>query len=491
MNNLRISLFFLIFTSYLAPPILFAQIDPPLRIEFESAKDQQDYKHVSLYRHGVAVFYQSAVLSIDTAQWVFIHYDTNLVRKNIYKIKLPNLCQYLAADFSNDKLYLFLQKPAFRRDTLRNYLLEWNIVTGGFQLFDLQNYRSPHLSSIKVADDHLFIIVNEQKAKSIIYYNYKTHAKQTLQFTEDEITAIESFSIDTIAKKTYSCIFLKNKKKSWAEVVITDYSGKIKERVVFPHYQDILYNSAKATVTGKDSLLLVGGYSHINDKKQKGCYSGIYTIQFVKNRFYDINTHPFGALLAKDSGAKHLSEPNLAMNGHVTQSNGHIFAITETFYPEYQYTTSSPSYRGFGYHGYHAPTQVFVGFRFLNAYILEFNAQGVLLNEWYFPFRNVLTQSLYNLVNLHQDNDGNTLFYYVHKNEVVSQFVNGQRLIGAQTAMPVELTHRTDILEYSSNISMQHWYGNKFLLSGYQHIRNTQRGKGKRYVFFLNKLICE
>ncbi|MCL2434868.1 MAG: hypothetical protein FWD09_01865 [Lentimicrobiaceae bacterium] len=492
-------------TSYLIPLFLFslllspfslhpllAQVDPPLRLELESAKDQQDYKFAPLAKHGVAVFYQSAILSVDTAQWVFIHYDTNLVRTHLYKIKLPNLCQYLAADFSNDKLYLFLQKPAYKKDTLRNYLLEWNALTHDFQLFELQNYTSPYLSSVKVADDHLFMIVNEQKTKSIIYYNYKTHHKQVLH-TEDEITTIESFYIDTAAKKTYTCLFLSNRKASRAELIATDYSGTIKNRVVFPYYEDVIYNSARITLTGKDTLLITGGYSYAKDKKQKGCYSGIYTMQFVNNRFSEININPFGALLAKESGIdmKHLSESNLAMNGHVTQSNGHIFVIAELFYPEYQYTTGSSSYRGFGFYGYDSPTQVFAGFKFLNAYILEFDSQGLLLNEWFFPVQNVLTQSLRNLVNVHQDKERNTLFYYVHKDEIISQLMNGQYVLGAQTATPVELSYKTDLLEYSSHTAMQHWYGNNFLLSGYQYIKNTQRGKGKRYVFFLNKLICE
>jgi len=487
---LLLSLLFLLLV--FCPSSLFAQIDPPIRVELESAKDQQDYHSISLSQHGIAIFYQSAVLSVDTVQWVFIQYDTNLVRTNLYKIKLPNLCQYLATDFSNDKLYLFLQKPAYKKDTLKNYLLEWNVHTDDFQLFDLHNYKSPYLSSIKVVNDNLFIIVDEQKTKSIIYYNYKTHTKQDIQIIEDEVIAIESFCIDTVVRKTYCCMFLKNKKSSHAELFVTDYSGTIKERIVFPFYEDIVYNSAKAMITGKDSLLLVGGYTYMKDKKQKGCYSGIYTMRFSKNKFSDINTYSFGALVAKDSvfNTKYLAESNLTMSMHVIKSNENIFAVTHLFYPEYQYHSTS-SYRGFGYYGYEPPTQVFMGFKFLNAYIFELNSIGALLNEWYFPIKNVLTQSLYNLVNLHQDREGNSLFFYVYKNEIISQFMNGQRVIAAQTATPVELTHQTDILEYSSNIYMQHWYDNNFLLSGYQYIKNTQRSKGKRYVFFLNKLICE
>ena len=426
-------------------------------------------------------------------QWIFMHYDTNLVRKDLFKIKLPNPCQYMAACFSNDKLYLLLQKTASRKDTLKNYLLEWDIVKSDFQLYDLQNYKYPYLTSIKVVNDFLFIVVNEQKSKSIIHYNFKTHAKQTTQYIEDEITTIESFEVDTIGKTTCFCMFLKNKQGSRAELFITDYSGNLKQRTAFPFYPELVYNSSKATMVGRDTILLTGGYSYIKDKKRSGCYSGIYTLLFVKNRFVDINTHTFGALLAKDSvvNARYLGEANLTMNTHIKQQNEHVFAITEAFYPEYQYTNGTSSYRSLSYYGYEPPTRIFSGFRFLNAYILEFDAQGVLVNEWYFPIQNVLTQSLYNLVNLYQDKEGSCLFYYTFKNEVVSQFLHGQHVLEAQAAKTVELLSKTDIVEYNSSLVMQHWYENKFLLSGYQYIKNFQRTKGKRYVFFLNKMICE
>ena len=489
---LRLFTFLLILNSQFSILNSFAQVDPPLRIELESAKDQQDYKCVSLANQGVAVFYQSAILSVDTAQWVFIHYDTNLVRTNIYKIKIPNLCQYVAADFSNEKLYLFLQKPAHKKDTLKNYLLEWNIATEDFQLFDLQNYKLPYLSSIKVADDYLFMIIHDQKARSIIYYNYKTDYKQTILFPDDEIISIESFGVEPVLKHTYFCMFLKNKQGSRAELFITDFLGNITTRAVLPFYPDLIYNSTRIAVVGKDSALLSGGYSNIKDKKTKGSYTGIYTMLFTKNKFTEINTYPFGALLTDHSGlnAKQYADPNLTMNMHVTPSNGHFFAITELFYPEYQYTTSS-SYRSYRYYGYDPPTQVFAGFRFVNAYILEFDAQGLPVNDWVFPILNVLTQSLYNLADIYQDKEKNTLMFYAYQNEITSQYVNGKQVLEAQAALPVALMSKGDVLEYTSNLAMRNWYDNNFLVSGYQYIKNNQRGKGKRYVFFLSKMVCE
>jgi hypothetical protein len=286
-------------------------------------------------------------------------------------------------------------------------------------------------------------------------------------------------------------MFLKNKTNARAEFFVTDYSGNILLREVFPFYKEIVYNSARITLAGKDSLLIVGGYSNIKDNKQKGCYSGIYTLAFVKNRFSEINTHTFGALLNKDSEItlKQTAEPNLAMNCFVRQLNGHVFSITNVFHPEYQYSTSS--YRTYGYFGYEPPTQLFSGYRFLSACIFEFDGKGMLINEWFFPIRNVLAPSLCNLVDLYQDVDGNTLIYYVYKNEMVSQYMNNNQVLAAQEAIPVELASKADILEYSSNITMRQWYENNFLLSGYQYIKNAQRGKGKRYVFFINKLVCE
>jgi len=474
-----------------SPLISFAQIDPPLRIELEGAKDQQDYNFVPLAQQGVAVFYKSALVSADTAQWVFIHYDTNLARTNLFKIKLPNQCQYLTADFSNNKLYLFLQKPAQKKDTLKNFLLEWKVSTPIFQLYDLQNYRSSYISSLKVKDDNLFIIVDDLKTKAIVFYNYKTHHRQTIQVADEEITNIEAFCVDTVSKTTYFCMFLKNRQGSRAELFVTDYSGKIKERVVLPHYDDMIYNSAKIAWVGRDSLLIVGGYTNIKEKKPKGSYSGIYTMLFSKNRFSPKSTYPLGSMSENNSdlNTKLLTEANVIMNMHITQLQGKVFAITEVFYPEYQYIASS--YRNYGYYGYEPPTQSFTGYRFMNAFISEFDAQGALQSEWYFPFKEVLTQSFYNLLDLFQDVDNNVLFYYVYRNSIVSQFMSGKNVLSPQTSILIELLNKTDILEYSSNVLMQHWYNNNFLVSGYQYIKNTQRGKGKRYVFFLNKLICE
>ena len=489
MNNLRFIFLLLFF------PFCFfhvsAQTDPPLRIELDCAKDQQDYKSVLLSKHGVAVFYQTAVINLDTAQWVFVQYDTNLVKKNLFKIKIPNLCQYFTAHFADNKLFVFFQKPAFKKDTLKNYLLEWNIRTKDFHLHELHQHKYPYLSSMQVVGDHLLMIIDDQKMKSIIYYNYKTHAKKAIQFADDEIMSVESLVVDTVARKSYFCMFLKNKKSSRAELFSTDYSGNIITRETFPYSGELVYNSVKITISGKDSLLIVGGFTNIKENKHQGCYSGIYTLSFVKNRFVDLNTHSFGAFSTKDSemNTKYLSESGLTMNEHIKQCNGHIFVITDVFHPEYQYAASS--FRNYGYFGYDQPTHVFMGYRFLNAYILEFDRQGALLNEWYFPISNVLTQSPYPLVDLYQDTEDNTLMYYVYKNDIVSQYMHGKQVIAAQSAIPITLLSKADILEYSSNISMQHWNEHYFLLSGYQYIKNAQRGKGKRYVFFLNKLICE
>ena len=483
----------LLFAFCFLPSVSYAQADPPIRVELECDKDQQDFHFVSLSNYGAAVFYPSALLSADTMQWILIHYDSNLVKKEIYRIKLPNQSQYLAADFNKDKLYLFFQKPAQRKDTIKNYLFEWDLSMDDFQVYDLQNFKNQYLSSIKVVDDYLFVVVNDQKYKSIIHYNYKTNRKQTTQYIDDEITSIESFTVDTLIKRTFFSLFLKNKQSSRAELIVTDYAGNVKQREIFPFNPELIYNSARTAVLGKDSLLIVGGYSHIKDKKQSGCFSGVYTYIFTNNSFSEINTNSFGALLSKDSvvNSRYLGESNITMNLHIKQYNGKVFAVTEVFYPEYQYTTSNSYYRSYGYYGYDPPIRVFSGFRFLNAYIMEFDKQGKKTEQWYFPIQNVLTQSFYNIVNLYQNDEGSSLFYYVNKNELVSQFMYGQIVLDPQSATKIGQSYKTDVVEYSSNVVMRHWYDNNFLVSGYQYIKNTQRGKGKRYVFFLNKMICE
>ena len=106
-NNLLILLILMI-TQVLCSSI-WAQSDPPLRIELPTAQDADDYHFTLMGKEGAMVFYEGLQLSEDSTEWVMMHYDTNLQKQYAYNIYLPPQAAFRQSFYENGSLYLLYQ----------------------------------------------------------------------------------------------------------------------------------------------------------------------------------------------------------------------------------------------------------------------------------------------------------------------------------------------------------------------------------------------
>jgi hypothetical protein len=85
-----------------------------------------------------------------------------------------------------------------------------------------------------------------------------------------------------------------------------------------------------------------------------------------------------------------------------------------------------------------------------------------------------------------------TLLYYPFNTYITATLLHDATTIEPLETINLETNYPRDVVEYSRDARITHWYGNNFLCSGYQYIRNGTKGlKSKRYVFYLNKLRYE
>ena len=125
----------------------------------------------------------------------------------------------------------------------------------------------------------------------------------------------------------------------------------------------------------------------------------------------------------------------------------------------------------------------------MNAYITTFDQNGILLWDNYLQFNNLVTKQLYPIVHLSFLENGETLIYYLRNNRILSMLVSGYDILEKISAINIESKSSRDVVEYNVDTEIEPWYGNYFLVSGYQYIRNRDKAiKAKRYVFHLNKL---
>ncbi len=243
------------------------------------------------------------------------------------------------------------------------------------------------------------------------------------------------------------------------------------------------------SILDSNSALIIGTYNMIQDKYTDNLHSGLYTLQFQEGEMQSPTFFNFTQLRTRDSSSIQSTKPfNLNLQllvGSLSTNNLQYTLTTEVYYPEY----TQSGYSSYDPYGYNMPSSpVFTGYRYVNAYVTTFDKDGQLLWHHYIPFENMLTPRLITRVQLFFENE-NAVIFYPYNSDITYTRVHGNRVLDKTTTIFIETSQKNDIIEYSKKLQMENWYENNFLIHGYQYLKNNSKNnKGKRYVFFVNKL---
>ena len=177
---------------------------------------------------------------------------------------------------------------------------------------------------------------------------------------------------------------------------------------------------------------------------------------------------------------------NLRLITHEVQvNNGQVVITSEAYSPEY-HTNTQMSY---DYYGRAFPTsyQVFDGFRYSHAFIAGFDSSGNMAWNNGMEMRDILTKYLNRKLNCLFDNDEIVLFYNAN-NKVAFKAIKGNNIIDNTTYTQLAPKRGTDqpLDEYLGTI--EYWYDDYFIATGYQTIRNNYLESNKRNVFYISKM---
>jgi hypothetical protein len=485
-RNYFLLLGFLLF-SFGAP----AQRDKPLRVEIELPRDATDYKIISLEKNGVVTFYEGQSNHPDSASWVFTQYDTNLVKQKNRVIRTPANLAYSIAVHDNGKIHILLVEKFQKKTALNSYFLSLDISSGNFTLHFLEGFHDENINFIKKVDDHFLLISYTDKKYTIYRYDISDNQIHKLKLSQESIRSIEFCEVDTFMDYiSWGMVLEPSSNNTIMYYVVTDYDGNVVDKLPFPRYNGFNYMTARIAHIDSAKSLIMGTY--IREDAKSSLPTGIYTMRVNAHVPDDPEFFTDLQIKSKDSTVQKQSmknDQNLQMVvGGIKKVGGNYALITETFYPEYEY--SSYSYGNDPFYGSRstAPSTTFLGYRFVNASVTAFNQEGELAWNQYLPFRNVLTLGLHPRVSTF-DFEENTVIYYIFNAAITYTMVNRFEVIEPVTSKNIVLSNSGETVDYSRNISMSNWYGNYFLLSGYQYLKGKARqSKAKRYVFYMNKV---
>lgn len=493
MKERFLTLVFLVVTQVLCSN-LWAQYDPPLRIELPTAQDAEDYHFSLMGKDGVLVFYEGLQLNKDTTEWVLMQYDTNLQKQCTFNIHLPPRAAFRQSFFSQGKLYLLYQEVVGKKETPRTFVSVVDVAAKTEQLHVIQNLPKFEGARFKAVDG--YTVFSFIYSDTYWIYFYDTHTENLHSFIVPNAAIIsEQFvEIDSLNKKILLGLgVLYGSKVAMMSVFETNYGGQLLKQVPLPIYEDFYYNTARLKIIDSSHTFIMGTYNLSSSRKSGFYHSGVYTLTYDNSTMGYPEFYNYTNLQKKDTlkngKVKQQSLDLQMLVGDIVSNDSCYTLITEVYYPEYNYTPSYYDNSSYYYGGtYNPPTTTFVGYRYVNAYVTCFNKKGELLWDNYFPFNNIVTRRLANRVSLFYTPFGTAIFYPYNSN-LTYCLINGYEMVENTETVPIECLHKKDVVEYSRDVNMYNWYDNKFVITGYQQINNNSKSvKGKRYVFFINKL---
>lgn len=442
---------------------------------------------------GLFVFYDGGQVTQDSSRWIFIQYDTNLVKLRSFNMDMPAGVNFTTSCSTGNFIYLLLQKWLSKKEPATNILITLDVQTNRHEIRTINGLTNDNIKYMYAEGEQLVFVSAGDRRDSIFYYDR----------SRDQVTTL----IDIFPYRTEFCtadtanhqwivglrqVPLDN--SSDMHVFCYNWDNGNGHLIPFPEVRTddapLIFQSARAFVLNADSVLIVGTYNTRQDRNSIYLHSGVYTMVMQGGRLDTVRVFNFTSLKSSAS-TYHSSNLNLQLLvGETSHNNFQYTLISEVYYPEYSY---NGNYGG-GYLGYDpyytsfASAPTFAGYHYVNAYVTTFNRNGYLLWDNYFSMDNLILSQLERTLRLKYIND-DALLYYTRSNRIISTLLNGYETIEQISSVNIETLNPREAVESCKKTDIRPWYGNNFIVTGYHNLKNKDKAaKAKRNVFFINKL---
>jgi len=489
----------------------------PTRVEFDARADVFDL--IPCGNKGALMFYESAKqVDGQNKAWVFIFYDKNL--KALWSKEIPviqNLI-YKQHQIVDNDVYLAFQNTEKSRSDVHNFqLLKINILDATFSHTGVFIPEKARLINFDVSGNTFALGLNYSKEKALAIIKDLETGNETTIKLEEAPTFIEDLKLNPDDKQLYIALNVYVARKR-STLYLNSYKlqGTINNSVAIAparEYEKLM--NAQINLDDNGPIFLLGTFNSLNGKLSRteegniGEESeGFYIAKVANGEQVFVKLHK---LMDFKNFTEILNNQELADIQNIIQKNekkdkgqsinyeflihdlykegDEFIMLAEAYYPEYhQISTMSYDFYGRPMPYYYT---VFDGFRYFNAFIVNFDSEGNLNWSNGIKIWDMLSQRLQKNVEIYRDADDIVMFYN-HEGNIVSKVINGYNEVGDVEKSKIATSHSGDVQIESGSGRIRHWYEDYFITFGYQTLRNSTLGGGsKRRVFYMNKLAFE
>ncbi len=531
---------------------LWAQSGSPLRLEIPAPAGSDPFNYVTAGNNGVCIFYPTINESgKDSVSWSFIMVDENLKELWHKQVPLHKDVTYLKSLSTKEAIYLLFHDTKRNKEAnifVFMIIPRLSIITEHRGMIP----DKAEVIDFEIFNSYAFVGFNNRKDQpGIIGFSLITGEKRNYDITAEKDALLLDISIDTARKEifaTYKIQFSSSKNHLYVNQYNSpgalektfDFTGQVERRN---------FNSAQYIPMGEGKGIISGtyGYNTTSARRQydyydyyyNNYYYNYYSPYYLRQSNYDANDDKtpvsdgyFTAMVNNNDAGdikyynfsgftnafKYITNPttlrlkgrpekknfksdnaepsdnsddkekslNLRLITHdILTNNGQFILVSEAYSPEY-HTNTQMSY---DYYGRAFPTsyQVFDGFRYSHAFVAGFDSTGNMLWNNGMEMRDILTKYQNRKLNCLFEND-ETVLYYNANNKVAFKTIKGNTIVENTSYTTLTPKRGTDqpMDEYLGTI--EHWYGDYFIATGYQTIRNNYLESNKRNVFYMSKM---
>ncbi len=490
-----------------------------VRLEVPAALEVETFHVETLGVFGVLVFYESNELNNENQRkWYFALFNKSIKQQWLKFVPLPDKIEFIEAKRSGNKLHmLFKNIPGARFEKgfyeVVTYDLKAQVFTNISGFIPLK----AEIGGFEIIGNTACLGLNLKKDETdVLFINLSNGDISPLHIEEGNQNGIENILADQQRKKFYAVLkTIKDRRYMTDEIIVFSKDGKQESTLELNNMESLKLLRSFVLVPDKsDKLTFFGTYDIVTGRNisfddlkesEEAKGAGMFFLQITEDgqqslKFYDFLSFEniYGSLAgrkmdysrnnvsAQDSPSKkNLSALFHFYNPQVFLKNDQYVFSVELYKPYYRTETRMD----YDYYGRPMPYtySVFEGYNFYDVIIAALNSEGNLVWNNDFPIHNLKTFTLSPNTAIFEDDNLITMAY-VNEGKIHTQTIEGPVDIGREESA-IETNFSKDRIAEDVNNFIKPWYGDYFLIYGYQKLKNRAlEDQSTRTVFYANKV---
>lgn len=473
-----------------AQQLLRKEINAPDGIDiFRTHNAQED---------GFLLLFPSSKFDPNSRQfWEFYIVDTNFKEHKKYDYAIPPGLDLVDIK-EHEKGTTILWERENKSDKLV-FIMDLNFMKGPIDSLHLQIPKRSKVNQLACIGNSGIISIREgKKGSELLFFDLENKSNRLIDLNQDEDKEFVTKSLITKNDHSgYQLLFQEFQDRKWIgnHVWDIDTKGNIQERFrlepdlekkVFPIEMKLLPNA-------DCDYAIVGLYTNTSNKTKKNKIKDLlpegYYMTYSSNNSTKEYLIPFSNYESKKQSKKErrqnkqLKQNMLHNNSYI--KNDHIYLFTESYYPKYRTVTRMD----YDFYGRLEPRteKVFEGYCYTKGVKSVFNMQGELVYTNTIDLHNLMEEKIKKHL-CHYDFGDEQVLGFIHQSKVTSCIFKGGECIFPAAYDPLETGYQGDRVEDSYQMILEHWYGEYFIVHGYQTISNQEDSSKNRSVFFISKV---